>query len=313
VDPSGYFLYATDGKRIFAYNIDRNDGTLQPSLGSPYLIESSATQSISLVLDPNGHFLYVSDPVKKTLSMYPIYRSDGSIHYYEQLPAPGGNVVMNSTGSYLFETSYVSGASVQEVSVFSVDQTTGLVTQIESYNVPDGPITDTFPPTIAWKYLYLPQRTGCCGYQTFAYEIGANGGLTPVPGSPFVSNNNFAVIGNSVADWLTRYYWYPGMNLSNEPAMQTSDIAGSTGALGENIPTATGNPLYEYLAEDHSGQYLYAAGSANQASLCAEATCTDVFASWSIGPNGQLLRVSGPVTSGFSSTISETIAIATSR
>jgi hypothetical protein len=143
--------------------------------------------------------------------MYPIYRSDGSIHYYEQLPAPGGNVVMNSTGSYLFETSYVSGASVQEVSVFSVDQTTGLVTQIESYNVPDGPITDTFPPTIAWKYLYLPQRTGCCGYQTFAYEIGGNGGLTAVQGSPFVSANDYAVIGNAVADWLTRYYWYPGI------------------------------------------------------------------------------------------------------
>lgn len=313
VDPSGYFLYATDGKKIFVYNINRNDGTLQRNVNSPYNVETSATQSISIALDPNGHFLYVSDPVQKTLSLYRIYRSDGTLYYSEQLPAPGGNVVMNSTGSLLFETSYLSDAKIQEVSGFFVDQSTGLLMAAVSYNVYPGPITGIFPPTIAWKYLYLPQRTGCCGFQTFAYEIVPGGGLNPVPGSPFVSANNYAVIGTPVADWLTRYYWYPGMSLSNQPMMQTSDIDGNTGELGENIPTPTANPLYEYLAEDHSGQFLYTAGSANQASSCPGATCEDVFASWTFGPNGQLVRLSGPVTSGFSSTISETIAVATSR
>jgi|CZKR01.1.fsa_nt_gi hypothetical protein len=313
VDPSGYFLYATDGHKIFAYDIDRYSGTLQPAPGSPYAIESSATLDISLALDPNGHFLYVSDPVKKTLSRYTIYRSDGSLTTYtgDAVPAPGGYVVMNYTGSYVFETSYYSGATSQEATVFSVDQTTGLLTQTESYNVPDS-ATALFPPTIAWKYLYLPQRTGCCGEQTFAYEMESNGGLTAVPGSPFAGANDYAVIGNAVADWLTRYYWYPGTNLSNDPVIQTSDIVGGTGALGENIPTATGNSVYEYLAEDHSGQYLYSAGLANQASSCNGTTCSDVFASWSLGSNGEPVALSGPVASGFDST-SGAITIATSR
>jgi len=316
VDPSGYFLYATDGSSIFAYDIDRYDGSLQPAPGSPYKVETATGgKVITLALDPNGHFLYVSDPIKKALTLYTIYRSDGSLTTYtgDSVPGLGGYALLNYAGGLLFETSYDSSTKTQEVTEFEVDQTTGLLTQIESYNVSDT-ATGFFAPTTAWKYLYLPQRTGCCGEQTFGYEVEAGGGLTNVTGSPFVSAGDFAVIGNAVADWLTRYYWYPGTNGSSEPVIQTSVIDANTGQLGANSPTTTGTTLYEYLAEDHSGKYLYSSGQPDSTSLCPnEFQCEDVFGSWTLASDGQPVPLSSNVTSIYQTNFNGTIAIATSR
>jgi Lactonase, 7-bladed beta-propeller len=320
IDPAGYLLYTTDGHSIFGLQIDRNDGSLQGVPGSPYFIANPPSGGlIRIAMDPNGHFLYVSDPVKQTVSSYEIDRSDGSLNLARSTTAPAGWLITNYTGALVYDVSYSESSKTEQINGFSVDTNTGELTEAPGspYTVP-GEFNLVFPPTAAWKYLYLAQEHTCCtGLQTTGYVINSDGSLSAVPGSPFISENDYASIVNPVADWLTRYYWYsasfPATAFDN--LIETSDIDGSTGALSPNFSTSSGGPSYEFLVEDHSGKYLYSTGENNQnLSNCVSGIyCPDVFGSWTIGPSGQPIPLSGPVASGYVSGSSSTIVAATSR
>ena len=297
-DPAGYFLYATDGLSIYAYQIDRNNGRLFGVPGSPFRVGSGTR--VQIAMDPSGHFLYVSDPGAKNLTTYAINRSDGTLGSPVTTSAvPGGSLITNYTGAYLYDFSYSSAIGNDQIYAFAVDFNTGVLTKVSGspFTVP-GSLWEVMPPATAWKYLYLTGAPNCpaCYDETFAYEIAANGSLSLVPGSPFVSQN-IQVLGTPVADWLTRYYWYPSQTQnSTEFFVETSDINGSSGALGASVSTSTGTDLYNLFVEDHSGNYIYGSG---QTSTCNGTGCAAAFGSWTIGAKGKLVALSGPVLSGY--------------
>lgn len=297
-DPAGYFLYATDGLSIYAYQIDRNDGSLFGVPGSPYKVGSGTR--VQIALDPNGHFLYVSDPGAKTLTTYAINRSDGTLgSSVTTSGVPGGSLITNYTGVYLYDFSYSTTIGNDQIYAFSIDLNTGALAKVAGspFTVP-GTLWEVMPPATAWKYLYLTgtQKCPACFDETYAYTIAANGSLSLVAGSPFVSQN-IQVLGTPVADWLTRYYWYPSQTQdSSQFFIETSGINASTGALGASAATSTGTDVYNLFVEDHSGRYLYGSG---QTPTCNGQSCAAAFGSWTVGAKGKLVPLSGPVVSGY--------------
>ena len=266
---------------------------------------------IQMAMDPNGHFLYVLDSLAKWLTTYTIDRSAGTLGSPVTMPdIPGGSLITNYTGAYVYDFSYSSSTSSEQIYAFSVATNDGYLAPVAGspFMVP-GTLWEVMPPATAWKYLYLTDAQACpnCYDETYAYESAANGSLTLVAGSPFVSQN-VQVLGTPVADWLTRYYWYPSQTLdSSQFFIDTSDITGSTGALGTSVSTSTGTNLYNLFVEDHSGEYLYGSG---QTSSCNGQSCSAAFGSWTIGSNGQPVALSGPVLSGYNTPPS---AVANSR
>jgi 6-phosphogluconolactonase (cycloisomerase 2 family) len=317
VDPAGYMVYAANSYSVYAFLIDRQNGTLQTVSGSPYQIidPSSGSGGISIAMDPNGHFLYVSNANTNTISSYQIDRSDGSLYPLYSVNAPYGLLITNYTGSFLYETNDTD--SKVTISGFSVDTNTGTFTPVPgspyavpgSYNVFGG-------QTTAWKYLYVGMDP------TNGYEINSDGALTPLAGSPF--QTSFPVT-QPLADWEARYFWTETstavVNNYVQYDFETSDISGS-GAISAPASTSiTLGYLYGPLAEDYSGLYLYAGGinGTSTISSCTERSmggpspsCPDVFSSWKIGANGEPVPLSGPIPDGSISSIPPA-ALATSR
>jgi hypothetical protein len=308
-DPAGYFLYTTDGLSIYAYQIDRHDGSLFGVPGSPFKVGSGTR--VQMTMDPNGHFLYVSDPAAKNLTTYTINRSEGTLGSpLTTAGIPGGSLITNYTGAYLYDFSYSSAIGNDQIYALSVDFNTGALAEVSGspFTVP-GKLWEVMPPATAWKYLYLTGAPNCpaCYDETYAYEIGANGSLSLVAGSPFVSQN-IQVLGTPVADWLTRYYWYPSQSQnSSQFFIETSGINGSTGVLGASVASSTETDVYNFFVEDHSGRYLYGSG---QTPTCNGQGCAAAFGSWTIGAKGKLVPLSGPVVSGYNTPPS---ALANSR
>jgi hypothetical protein len=315
VDPAGYMVYAANNYSIYAFLIDRENGTLQTVSGSPYeLIDpNSGSGGISIAMDPNGHFLYVGNSATNTLSSYQIDRSDGSLYPLYSVSALYGSLLTNYTGSFVYETNDTNSSVT--ISGFSIDTNTGGFTPVPGspYAVP-GSYYSLDGETTAWKYLYVGMNP------TNGYEIDSNGSLTPLGGSPFTT---YYTDTNPLADWETRYFWGEEPTVVNNVpgySFETSDISGSSGALGPSSATPVPSGyLYGVLAEDHSGLYLYGGGENGNSSNCTAgsmggppSSCPDVFTSWTIGGDGEPVPRSGPIASGGIS-FNPPITMATSR
>jgi hypothetical protein len=303
VDPAGYMVYAANNYSVYAFLIDRQNGSLQTVSGSPYQIidPSSGSGGLSIAMDPNGHFLYVSNANTNTLSSYQIDRSDGSLYPQYSVDAPYGLLTTNYTGSFVYESNDTD--SKVTLSGFSIDSNTGAFTPVPGspYAVP-GSYTVFGGQTSAWRYLYVGMDP------TNGYEINSDGALTPLAGSPF--KTYFAYAG-PLADWEARYLWSETstgiVGNYGQYSFETSDISGS-GALRSPAATPiTPGYLYGSLAEDHSGLYLYGGGinGTSTISSCTEnsmegppPSCPDVFSSWTIGANGEPVALSGPIPDG---------------
>lgn len=318
VDAGGDFVYAgansTTGL-IYAYQIDRQTGSLSPVAGSPFNISDTG----SMVLDPNGQFLYLlNDTAADTplkLSSYRINRSSGALSLSSSTTLPAQSefaLGINYTGAYVYATSIPENSSTEEISVYSVNANDGALTPVAGspYSIPGTAEAYYSSPTSAWKYLYQAQVYDAVEENLWAYEIGSDGALTMVPGSPFPAGLN--PTSAMLADWLTRYVWSTGAP-STGNVIYSSPINASTGALSAATSVNTGSFVYPDLTEDHSGEYLYSGGSelTSQCTAYNGPFCPDAVGSWKVDSSGTLtqqLQVALSYSSG-----PGTIAVATSR
>jgi hypothetical protein len=286
-DVGGDFVYVSGTSStgsIYAYQIDRQTGNLFPAPGSPFNIPIG-----SMALDPNGQFLYLaSETANKTftLSSYRIDRSDGALSLSSSTTLPAGSsIVTNYTGAYLYAT-YLSG-STEEIAAYSVNTTDGAFTPVAGspYAIPGTAGQNFAGPASTGKYLYQPQAYDNEQQQLWAYEIGSDGALTVVPGSPFPEGSNTNELGPVVADWLTRYIWTTESTSQTDDVIYTSTIDASSGTVGAATSVSTGSFDYPYVTEDHSGEYLYGGGSqlTTQCLAYGGPFCPDAVSSWKVG------------------------------
>jgi 6-phosphogluconolactonase len=280
---SSHFIYATlpASSELAVYREDPYSGTLTELAGTPYTVGDGAH---SLVIHPSGKFLYVANPGQgeNDISLFDI-ASNG---YLTEVPPrttvaingngqPGGGslpqlLVMDPSGNYL----YVMNATSDNISVFSIDSKSGVLTQIVGSPFSLGGLTPlNMQLTPSGNFLYVSVAGGQAGtangsIESFSVNAGILQSLSPPLTSADGQNPNGLVVDPS------------GSHLYVANTQSTSisifDIQ-STGALKE----VQGSPLADIYSDpfalllDPKGKYLYVSnqGSSN-------------VAVYSIGSNG---------------------------
>jgi 6-phosphogluconolactonase (cycloisomerase 2 family) len=196
-DPTGSFIYVADGTAatIDVFGIDSATGNLGPIAGG------SVTQGLSqnwIAFDPSGRFAYSADPQFNAVWEFTIgttgaltLNSTSHVSLGPVSSTPGASsVVVEPTGNFLYATNEVMG----QIYAFSIDPSTGLLTQVPT-SMSNGQAANTDPsPTglavdISGKFLYCVSAGATA--QTASIDIFSidltTGLLTPVATVPNVA------------------------------------------------------------------------------------------------------------------------------
>ena len=196
---------------VSAYSIGAN-GALTPVAGSPF---ATGMTPFSVAVSPTAKFAYVANDTSNNVSAYNI-GADGALTQLTSLGSPfaaGTNpisVAVDPTGKF----AYVANNGSNNVSAYNIGANGALTP------VPGSPFTaGTNPFSVAvdptGKFAYVANQFGHLSSligNISAYSIGANGALTPVPGSPFAAGRNGPL---SVAVDPTGKFAYVASDLSN--------------------------------------------------------------------------------------------------
>jgi 6-phosphogluconolactonase len=287
VDPTGKFAYVANlfSNNVSAYSIGAN-GALTPVPGSPFLAGSSGPFSVAV--DPTGKFAYVANsggfvggfPFNGNVSAYSI-GANGAL-----TPVPGSpfaaelknpfSVAVDPTGKF----AYVADMDGNNVSAYSIGAN-GALTPVPGSPFAAGifPASVAVDPTGKFAYVANSGNFPFSNGNVSAYSIGANGALTPVPGSPFLAG----IEPFSVAVDPTGKFAYVANPFRNNV------FAYSIGANGALTPVP-GSPFLAgfmpvSVAVDPTGKFAYVANEFSD--------YPGNVSAYSIGANGALTPVPG--------------------
>ncbi len=297
-DPGGNFVYAIGSNIIAGFQIDRATGKLFPMPGSPFSAVTNATRIVAM--DPNGHFLYLAHVNPTFLVDYAIDRSTGALTKAAgSFAIPRGDFPLSVGTTSNGEFAYLTTGSLSKMYGFKVNPSNGAFIPVPGnpYSVPA-----IFAVTVAAgpKYLYVDgTTTGLFGVAgIWGYQIGADGSLTAVPGSPFTPPNEAFEI---VQDWAGRSVWT--LMCGAGPCLQGFGVTSLTidksdGSVESSTAVDTGNSQYSTIVEDHSGQYIYVSGQECGACRDFEPPPPGIVGSFRLSGPGNAVPLSGPLLTG---------------
>jgi 6-phosphogluconolactonase len=246
--------YATlpSSNALIGFYVEDSTGNFTAMPKSPYTGGSGPS---SVVVHPSNKFVYASNAVENTISLFTVDPSSGALT--EALPrTPTGaqplNLAITSSGSLLFS----SNSGGNSISVFSIDSSTGVLTEVSG-----SPVTTFSPSSIllspSGSTLYVANSNSS---QISAFTVSSSGILTPVAGSPFAAGAN---PGGMTIDPGGKFLYAANRN---DTTFSGYTIAGS-GALAPmsgspfqltlgTINISTSTPVS--MVVDLSGKFLYA-------------------------------------------------------
>jgi 6-phosphogluconolactonase (cycloisomerase 2 family) len=186
--PSGKFAYVADISSlptvtIIPAGVNTATGALTQLSGTA---SYSANNDPTMVMDPQGKFLYVFDPYSSTgIYVFALNSTTGAVTEVAGSPFSTGGMEVTSlaayaAGSFVIATNYGS----RSMSVFKVNRTTGVLTLAAGspHSTPGYPYSVAVDPASP-HFVYA-------GYASFnsnisVFRLSAKGALTEVPGSPF--------------------------------------------------------------------------------------------------------------------------------
>jgi 6-phosphogluconolactonase (cycloisomerase 2 family) len=145
LSPGGNFLYTANklDNSISQFTVNADGSLAEPglSLGETY------SGPISLFVDKTGAYIYVANQASSNLAAYSL-GSDGTLTLLTTSPfTTGANpsvIASDSGGKYLFVGNQPSsGASIES---FSLDVSSGTLTEVASYTVPGSPTSIAITP-----------------------------------------------------------------------------------------------------------------------------------------------------------------------
>lgn len=171
----------------------------------PLALTSFATDSrpVSMALHPSKNFIYETNLTGNTVGGFSIDHTNGDLAPIGTAlpPTPVGSnpvsVGVNSGGQFLFVLNQgsLSPAAPATISVFSIDSTRGLLSQVAGSPFPFASLTAPNPQILAVSpnaaALYV--SNGPLGTIS-GFAIGSGGILTEVAGSPFAAGGNITGI-----------------------------------------------------------------------------------------------------------------------
>jgi 6-phosphogluconolactonase len=254
---SSHFVYATlpAASELAVYREDPYSGELTTLSGTPYTVGDGA---VSVVLHPSGKFLYVANPGQgeDDISLFDV-ASNGTLTEVAPRTPIGVNasqpdlLVMDPAGSFL----YVANALSNNISVFSIDSSTGSLTQTAGspFSIGLTPLNMQVTPT--GKFLYVSVAGGqaqttngsIVGFsvnagtlQTLSPEFTNADGINPT-GLAIDPSGSYLYVANTLSSSVSIFA------ISASGALQ--EVAGSPLADIYNDPVA--------VMLDPKGQYLY--------------------------------------------------------
>lgn len=233
-------------------------------LGAPTLAgipADSISNYPSIVVAPSDNFLYafwqsfneletfqMSGPgVELTWLDKPNFRKN--LHYEDSM-------TMHPSGKFLYVFSDSQG-TIQEISVNTVSGALALGNVVkDNADIRLGVIDP------AGRFLFVNDLSGG---RIFVYQINsANGGLTPVPGSPFSLPSNELPAYLAIGGSGTSLFLYASLSQSSvhPGGIAAFAIDSSSGALTlvPGSPFQSGSDTPGYISVDPSGRFLYSAG-----------------------------------------------------
>jgi 6-phosphogluconolactonase (cycloisomerase 2 family) len=187
-----YIANAGDGT-ISAFEVNQtNSGFILPAvLGSPY---TTGTTPSAVTINPLGTLAFVANAITNDVSVYTIDQATGALTVVQNPGPPPSNsfpagtnpnaVTLNPAGTFAF----VANATSANVSVYAVNQLTGVLTQVAGSPFLTGGIQAqrvTLDPTGQFAFV---SNLGSDSIAVFSINQ-VTGVLTPAAGSPFAAGD----------------------------------------------------------------------------------------------------------------------------
>ena len=180
VDPTGSFVYATQGAAISGYAINAASGELTRVRRAPF----SSPDPRGIVVDPTGRFVYAANFSSGNVTAYKINTNNGHLVDIPGSPfaADSGtySVAVDPKGHFLYASNTVAG----DITEYAIDATTGALTQISGSPVTTGQNGFSITVEPLGRFLFEANQNGT----VLAFQIDpTTGALTPGIGSPFAA------------------------------------------------------------------------------------------------------------------------------
>jgi hypothetical protein len=304
IDPGGWFAYAVGQYGIYGVQIDQSSGAPRSMPGSPFALNGKFPTDVAI--DPNGNFLFVAYYDSNTIGVYSIDRSTGAITETATATQFGGTVTVTAdfTGQYLYAINQNDNSS--EIWGYKINLNSGTLTAVPGspYTIANAnygvALSSTMLPSGSPASPLLYAQTDGPGFPLMGYSVNyGTGALTVVPGAPFDFDETTHWPQSMLADSQGKWVWSAALVGANPP--QDWFNYASIGSNGTLSPTSHSTVLSEYLsnyavAEDGSGQYLYATGNYCPSSGCSPNAGT-AATSWKLN-DGDPVLLSGPFITG---------------
>jgi DNA-binding beta-propeller fold protein YncE len=211
-DSTGKFLYvATSGNAVAAYSVNTGTGVIAALPGSPY---PASNLPWRVVTDVAGKFLFVSnlDSGSGDVSAY-VINSDGSLTQVSGSPFATGSfsgpngLAVDPSGKFLYVAlsgSFQPPTQNNQIAVFSIDNNTGMLTQVSGspFTTGNGPVGIAVTPDR--KFLYTADSLDNT-ISGFSIDT-ASGNLTSLSGSPFTAGRGkFLFVANSADGTISSF------------------------------------------------------------------------------------------------------------
>lgn len=249
------FVALPNANQVAVYREDPNSGVLTQISGSPYTVGDGAH---SLAVHPSGKFLYVANPGQNEndISLFTIASNGVLTEVFPRFSvAPQGTLpqllVMDSAGAFL----YVMNAGSNNISVFSVNATTGALAPVAGSPFAIGLAPLNMQLTPSGNFLYVTAAST---------PLGLIAGFSVKSGIPtlvsLTSTDGINPFGLAIDP--AGKYLYAANTSSNSISIFT---IGASGALSE----VSGSPVNDTysapvaLAVDSAGKFLYVANQAS--------------------------------------------------
>lgn len=190
VHPNGKYLYVAywDDANVGAYSIDESTGALSEMAGSPY---SAGAGAVSITINNTAQFLYVVNNNAKNISAYSINQNTGALTAVPGSPFTNSSSsgpydsVITPDGKFFYTTTWGWDYNGNDVTVFSIDDSSGALSLKAKYYVGFGLSAVAVHPNGQFLYVSDGGDWDSPG-EIFAFSIdNENGSLTELSGSPF--------------------------------------------------------------------------------------------------------------------------------
>jgi 6-phosphogluconolactonase (cycloisomerase 2 family) len=237
---------------------------------------ATASHPLAIAIHPSGKFAYVANFSSNSISAYSVDATTGKLSSIDAndattaidtIPTRSGpvSIAIHPGGGY----AYVANATSGDISVYSIDATSGALTAIDANGANAG--TNTYISTMGnLPYSVAVDPTGQFLYAVNSnsggvahFDIASDGTLTYISCSLSCNANSNAMTGinpRSVAVDPTGQFLYVANNSDKTVwvyNINANGVLNHAGALTES-PT-TGHPIA--LSIDTTGQFLYVASS----------------------------------------------------